>query len=217
MKKLLLACAAALLSLPCARGLPGGEESALDTALRNAEEFLGKQDAVNGRTWVDRALERDAKSIRAWDLLARCAELAGDEDGHVYALHQELRLAVAQKRPRSELDSLRARLATADPIAVDLLGLSKLFVAKLAALAEQYEKDGRTRRSASTRRSSRSSPSRRRAPRRSSAWRRSPTRASPATPSRRTCSTGSRRSGSPSTTRAPRSGAITPSSSATTT
>ena len=124
--------------VPCAPA-----ESALDTALRNAEEFLTKKDAGASQPWVDRALERDAKSTRAWDLRARWAEKAADKDELVYALHQELRLSIAQKQPRSAIEALQARLLAVDPLATELLGLSDRFIAKLAPIAEQYEKDSR--------------------------------------------------------------------------
>src|SRR5260221_264186 len=121
----------------------GTAESAVDEALKNAEASLGKGDAKAGGAWVERALERDAKSLKAWDLRARCADAAGDKDRAILALHEELRLTIAQKRPRAEIEALRTRITTADPIAKDLFDLNKTFVSRLKALADQYEKDKR--------------------------------------------------------------------------
>lgn len=118
-------------------------ESAVDTALRNAEDALAKNDAKGSQPWIARALERDAKSIHAWDLRARYAQAIGDQDEFVYALHKVLRLAIAQKRPADEIAKLRTRIVAVDPLANDVFDLSKIFVAKLAALADQYEKDKR--------------------------------------------------------------------------
>ncbi len=136
--------------LPCtlllfagALAQPSSEESAIAFALRSAEEALAKDDAAGSFVWIERALERDPKSVQAWDLRARYALAVEDGDGHVYSLHQALRLAIAQKRPRSVIEGLRTRLVAVDPIANDLFGLSNVFVAKLTDLAEQYEKDGR--------------------------------------------------------------------------
>src|SRR5688572_9662408 len=86
----------------------GGAESALEVALRNAEAALARKDAGGARPWAEKALERDAKSIRAWELRSRCAKELGDPDLELYSLHQALRLAVAQKRPPSEVEGLRA-------------------------------------------------------------------------------------------------------------
>jgi len=133
----------ALLLLASAFAQPAGEESALAFALRSAEESLAKNDAAGSIVWIERALERDPKSVQAWDLRARYALAIEDGDGHVYALHQALRLAIAQKRPKSVVDGLRTRLDAVDPLAGELFGLSKIFVAKLTELADQYEKDGR--------------------------------------------------------------------------
>jgi len=119
------------------------EESALDYALRTAEASLAKNDHSSGNLWVERALERDPKSVKAWDLKSRYALALDDQDGQVYALHQAVRLAIAQKLPRATVEGLRTRLVAVDPAANDLLGLSKVFVAKLSAVAAQYEADGR--------------------------------------------------------------------------
>ncbi len=92
---------------------------------------------------IDRAAERDPKSIKVWELWAGWAELAGDNDELAYALHQQYRLAVAQKKGRKEIRAIRERLEMVDPIAPDLLDLKLVFVEKLLPIAEYYEKKGR--------------------------------------------------------------------------
>ncbi|MCE9595392.1 MAG: hypothetical protein K8S98_14490 [Planctomycetes bacterium] len=113
------------------------------TALHNAEVALEQKDLENARRWLERALERDPKSVQAWDLRARLAESGNDRDEQIWSLHRELRLLVAQKAPRQEQDALRARLVALDPLATDVLDLSKVFIAKLQPIAAQYEKDKR--------------------------------------------------------------------------
>jgi Tfp pilus assembly protein PilF len=119
------------------------ESSGFESALRNAEDSLSKGDANTARVWLQRALERDPKSPRAWDVRARCAAAAGDKDEEIYALHEELRLSIAQKLPSKDVIDLRTRLVGIDPIATDLLDLSKVYIARLKAVADQYEKDKR--------------------------------------------------------------------------
>ena len=92
---------------------------------------------------LNRALERDPKSLKAWELRARLAEVMEDEDELIYALHRLYRLSRAQKIPKSELTAIRARLEVVDPIAPDLLDLKLVFVDKLVPLATFYEKQGR--------------------------------------------------------------------------
>ena len=132
---------AVLVVLPAFSPVPG--DSSLESELRLAELSLGKKDAAGAQAWVDRALERDAKSIAAWDLRSRCAEALGNKDAQIHALHAELRLSVAQKRPPADVDALRARIVELDPSAQDLFDLAGVFVPKLKAVAEQYEKDKR--------------------------------------------------------------------------
>jgi tetratricopeptide (TPR) repeat protein len=139
MKTLLVALALPLL----VSSFPLSGESALDDALRNADEALKNKNPKESRVWVERALERDAKSVRAWDLRALGAEALGEKDLQVHALHEELRLSVAQKLPPGEIDALRTRILAVDPVAKDLFDLAKVFVPKLKAVADQYEKDKR--------------------------------------------------------------------------
>ena len=121
---------------------PSGE-SALDVELKSASAALDRKDAATAQGFVDRALERDSKSTAAWDLRARCAEALGNKDAEIHALHAELRLSIAQKRPPAENDALRARIVALDSSAQDLFDLAGVFVPKLKAVAEQYEKDKR--------------------------------------------------------------------------
>ena len=117
--------------------------SAVAEALAFAEDALSRGKPAEGLAHVDRALERDAKSLRAWDLRARCFEGLGERDLQAHALHQELRLAIGQKRPAAEVEALRARVLAVDPAARDLFDLTRIFVPRLRAVAEQYVQDGR--------------------------------------------------------------------------
>src|SRR5258705_4525569 len=139
MKTILAALALPLL----VASFPPRGESALDDALRNADEALKNKNAKESRVWVERALERDAKSVRAWDLRALAAEAVGEKDLQIRALQEELRFSVAQKLLATEIDALRTRILAVDPLAKDLFDLARVFVPKLKAVAEQYEKDKR--------------------------------------------------------------------------
>ncbi len=132
-----------LLALALSAFPPDGDGSAFETALTGAERALDAGDLEKAYQFVVRALERDAKSARAWELRARWAEAAGERDEQVYALHKELRLLETQKAPKSEITALRERLLAADPAAVELLGMRQRFIEKLAAVAQAYEKDQR--------------------------------------------------------------------------
>jgi tetratricopeptide (TPR) repeat protein len=139
--KLLLLVAAGAIPASSATLERGG--SALAEALAYAEDALARGKPAEALAHVGRALERDAKSLEAWDLRARCEEALGDRDLQAHALHQELRLAIAQKRPKSEVDAVQLRVLAADPTARDLFDLTRNFVPRLRAVAEQYVKDGR--------------------------------------------------------------------------
>ncbi|MCZ6596152.1 MAG: hypothetical protein O7B99_00780 [Planctomycetota bacterium] len=95
------------------------------------------------RAQIQRALERDPRSIEVWGLRARWAELAEDRDELVYALHKQFQLIVAQGVKKRERAAFREKLEAADPIAADLLELNNVFIKKLLPLAEKYEGDGR--------------------------------------------------------------------------
>src|SRR5262245_36782849 len=88
--------------------------SAFEAAIKNGEDSLKTGNLATARVWIERALERDSKSPRAWDLRARWAEAAKDPDEQVYALHQELRLLTSQKAPAKDLADLRARVVAVD-------------------------------------------------------------------------------------------------------
>lgn len=119
------------------------ENSSFAQALELGERLVASGDLVKARAQIDRALERDAKSPRAWALRAKWAEKAGDRDELVYALHTELRLMVAQRASTELTGALRARLLEADEVAVDLLGMNKRFIKELEPVAAAYEKEGR--------------------------------------------------------------------------
>lgn len=133
------------LSLPGAALAPraGDEVSPFSVALEGAERAIETKDLDKARALLMRALERDAKSPRAWGVRARLAEAAGDKDELVYSLHVQLRLSVAQKAPRDQVAALRARLAALDPISPELLGMNTKFIGTLEPIADAYEKDGR--------------------------------------------------------------------------
>ncbi|HET6204628.1 MAG TPA: hypothetical protein VFI25_17685 [Planctomycetota bacterium] len=132
-----------LLALPLLL-LPAPQPSSgFGEAMRGAERALGAKDLAEARHWIDRALERDPKSAAAWDLRVRCSEAAADRDDAIYSLHRELALLVAQRTPKPEQASARARLLAIDPIAPDLLELSKVFLQKLEPIALRYEKERR--------------------------------------------------------------------------
>ncbi len=135
--------AALLFALLCLSSPARAAESTFESAIHNAEKAVAAKNGADARQWVARALERDSKSTRAWDLRAQSAALAGDKDEEVYALHQLLRLARAQKAPAAELTTIEQRVTAADSIAPDLLQLSTSTIVKLWPLAEQYEKDKR--------------------------------------------------------------------------
>jgi hypothetical protein len=140
---LVLALALPLTLAPAIQKSAGDEVSPLTFALDGAERALDAGDLARARELLVRALERDAKSLRAWELRARLAEAAEDRDERVWSLHRLWQLTVAQKLPREQLNARRAQLLAADPLAADLLGLTDVFEKRLLALAEQYEKDER--------------------------------------------------------------------------
>jgi hypothetical protein len=88
-----------------------------------------------------RALERDARSTEAWAVRAELAAAAGDRDEQVYALHTQLRLSIAQKRAKSELEPLRKAIEAVDPAAAELFGMNARFIGTLEPIAAQYEKE----------------------------------------------------------------------------
>ncbi len=120
-----------------------GEGSAFRQALDAAARSLDSGDTAGARDWIQRALERDRKSVEAWAVRARWARAIDDRDELVYALHRHHALSVAQKRPRAELETQRTELEALDPLAKDLFALQKVYLDRLAAVATAYEKDDR--------------------------------------------------------------------------
>jgi tetratricopeptide (TPR) repeat protein len=119
---------------------PGGE---FKQALLSAQRALDSGELDRGREWIERALERDPRSVEAWKLRARWAREKKDPDELVYALHQAFRNARAQKLAPAAVEELRSAVYAEDPIAKDLLSLDGLFSKKLFDLATRYEKEGR--------------------------------------------------------------------------
>ena len=108
-----------------------------------AERSLETGQLVKARQQIERLLERDRKSIPAWDLRARWADASSDNDDRIYSLHQKLRLSIRQGLSRDDLKDQRELLYGLDPIARDLFGMKSDFTAKLKPIAERYEKRGR--------------------------------------------------------------------------
>lgn len=117
--------------------------SQFDVALRRAETAIENGDHDIALVQITRALERDPKSPEAWGIRASWAEAIEDTDELVYALHKQYRLLVKQGMKRRELEPLRTRLETADPLAQKLLDFRQSFIDRLLPLAERYEKEGR--------------------------------------------------------------------------
>jgi tetratricopeptide (TPR) repeat protein len=138
--RLLPTIAVLLLARP---GEPAFETPGFAKAIAAAEQALAQGNLDGARGAIQRALERDPKSARAWALEAARAEAAGERDELVYAKHRELRLRVAQKADRKQTAGLREALIALDPIAKDLLALNARFRDQLVPLAKDYEKQGR--------------------------------------------------------------------------
>ena len=134
----------ALFLLPLWLGAaPPQDGSAYQLGLRAAERSLENGQLDVAAEQLRRLLERDQKSLGAWRLRARWAELSGLRDERVYALHQVLRLSVVQGADKRDLQAQREALFELDPIARDLLAMKARFTRKLEPIAERYEKQGR--------------------------------------------------------------------------
>ncbi len=139
----MLAARSLCYALALAALAPRGDVSPFEHALSMAESALGAGDLEQARVMVQRALERDPKSPRAWDVRARWAEAASARDEQIYALHKELRLLEVQKSERAKASACREKLVALDPNAERLFGLRTRFVEKLGAVAQAYEQDRR--------------------------------------------------------------------------
>ena len=119
------------------------KSSVFEHALLTARDALAAEQLDKAREMIQKALERDPKSPRAWALRAEWAEAIRDQDEQVFALHKQFNLMVAQKAPRKELVELQARIEELDPVAKDLFRLREGFIDRLEPIAGQYEKDRR--------------------------------------------------------------------------
>jgi hypothetical protein len=133
-------------------GLLGGSAFAQETGfvegyLREARGRIDEGDLVGARAAVERALERDAKDLRALALLAEVCEQATDTDGLVHAMHRWLdvfdgrtggdrRDRQAQQQRKQHLD----RLLLVDGEAAAWEELQRRYVKDLMAVAGQYRK-----------------------------------------------------------------------------
>lgn len=115
----------------------------LETALRLAAAALDAGKVDDAGFQIGRALERDPRSLQAWELRARWAAARGDRAERTYCLHRHLRLAIAQGERRERIEEWQARLLEADPRAGDLQRIRARFTARFEALAKEYEKRGR--------------------------------------------------------------------------
>lgn len=132
----------ALLSEGTGVGLQEGAPS-FELALKRGAAALSQGDLQLAERWIVRALERERRSLAAWDLRARWAEAADQADLRAWSLYQLYVLSVAQKRDRKELAAARERWQAADPLAEDLLALRELFLDELLPLADRYAREGR--------------------------------------------------------------------------
>ena len=140
-----LLCTALLLGSSALGTLASPTEEATNFSfiLERAERALASGDTNTAHTQVLRALERDAKSLAAWDLRARCAAAAGETDEELFSRHRHYNLAEVQGWKKKDLKNLRVALEAIDPLAADLFRLKDLFLDKLEPLADAYEKDDR--------------------------------------------------------------------------
>ena len=136
----LLACLATVF---LAAQEPGEGHSPFEQTLHVARKALESGDLERAQTWAWAALERDPKSLDAWELRAKWAEAAKDEDELVYSLHKLWELSVAQGKKSRDLRDLRNRLTTLDPLSEDLLSMKSVFIDKLLPIAADYEGDRR--------------------------------------------------------------------------
>jgi tetratricopeptide (TPR) repeat protein len=117
--------------------------TAYSQALRAAAQSLDAGDHAKARHLIERAIERGAQSPEIWALRARWAEAVGNRDELVWSLHRELRLRIARKEPRSQIEPVRARLTEVDPIAAEFFQVKREFLERLQGVASQCEKDKR--------------------------------------------------------------------------
>ena len=128
------------LGLGAARAPAEEDATPFGAALRLGEDALAAGKPDEAKRQVDRALERDARSPRAWDLRARWAAAVADKDELLYALHREMELLHAQGAPKAEVQALRKRIEALDPMAKAFLELTTNHVERLMALAKDYER-----------------------------------------------------------------------------
>ncbi|MFH0944660.1 MAG: family 16 glycoside hydrolase [Planctomycetota bacterium] len=112
-------------------------------SLLTARDALAEGRLNDAATLIQRALERDPKSPRAWELRAQWAAAYGDRDEQVFALHKQFNLLMAQKAKKPVLKELRARIEALDPVAKELFQLREGFIDRLQPIADLYTKEGR--------------------------------------------------------------------------
>jgi len=122
---------------------PGPQQSGLTKALSDAQKALEANEPERAKIAIERALERDPNGLTGWELSERWAQMVGDKDEQVYALHRQLDLSRAQKKERAALEAIRARLLPLDPVAGAVDKLKVDYLEKLTRLAEGYVKGKR--------------------------------------------------------------------------
>src|SRR5262245_45048344 len=122
---------------------PSADALDVPSALAQAEAAIASGKPAEALPWIDRALERDPRSLAAWDLRARWAEAANDRDELAYARFRAFRLAVAQRAGKKDLAARRAKLTEADPVARDLVDFTAKFVGQIGTIAVQFERESR--------------------------------------------------------------------------
>jgi len=112
----------------------------VETYLAEASGQLAAGDVVAARAAVDRALERDARSLPALSLLADIALRANDRDTAVHALHRWLEVfdARAGKKVVAERKAVLERLQPLDSEVASWAKLQGQYVSGLLDLGKQY-------------------------------------------------------------------------------
>jgi tetratricopeptide (TPR) repeat protein len=109
------------------------------TYLDEARGHLGAGDLAAARAAVDRALERDGKSLPALTLLADVAQKLGDADAAVHALHRWLDTFDARAEPKpAERKATFDRLLPLDAEAGSWGKLQQQYATGLLDLGKQY-------------------------------------------------------------------------------
>ena len=122
---------------------PKEKNSIFEHSLLTARDALNGGKLNDAAALIQRALERDPRSPRAWELRAEWARAVGDRDEQVFALHKQYNLLLAQKADRRVLKELQGRIEGLDPVARELFQLREGFIGQLQPIADLYMKERR--------------------------------------------------------------------------